>query len=227
MKKILPAGLMLLTTGVMITTVVLAQSYSSVASNAVSDSLLPQSADGKGAPPRTSPPTSVDALVYAQRFVLQQGYRSYWSREKTFIRSGFLVVLKVDPALVYPHEAATPMLYVGDQTAERINVGYLDGHVIAIVPGSVDIDTAPIWFGTPDLPERVDAQKIAAERQLADAAGIRTIAADERTAAFSQGGAVLYAYDKVELLQSAAALIEEYAPSEQDLADMFTAMRNP
>ncbi|MCG8409586.1 MAG: hypothetical protein MI923_30640 [Phycisphaerales bacterium] len=228
MKKIIPASLMLLTTAVMITTVVLAQSFRLEEEAHGTRTIQPHAKTTQGAPTLPALPARVDALIYAQPFVLKKGYQSYWSREKPFIEAGYLIVLKVAPDLVYPHEAATPVLYVGNETAERINVGYLDGHVIAVVSDKVDLNTALIWFGTPDLPERVGADKIAAELDLANTADLgSTITTEERTRVLTQAGGPLHLYDKVELFSESASLIEKYAPSEQDLADMFRSMAQP
>ena len=47
------------------------------------------------------------------------------------------------------------MLFVGTQTARRVNPHPVSGHVVAIVPGDFALEEAPIYFGTPQLPERI------------------------------------------------------------------------
>src|SRR5262245_39219373 len=103
-----------------------------------------------------STPAAVSELVLAQPFKLGKGYENDWSKEREVVTSGTLVVLKVDPELVYPRNSAEPVLFAGDKTVQRLNQGHESGHVIGIIPGEIDLTMAPIWFGRPELPERVD-----------------------------------------------------------------------
>ena len=125
-----------------------------------------------GAPAIPDVPAAVDDVIYARSFALENGYEFNWSNERPLVTTGTILVLKVNPDLVVPRQTAEPVLYVGNQTAQRVNFGNESGHVIAIVPGEVDLATSPIWFGTPELPEQVDAATVKAERAQADAAGI-------------------------------------------------------
>src|SRR5262245_19930691 len=102
------------------------------------------------APARTSP---VRGLVLARPFTLAETYVDSWRLEQPSVRSGWLLVLEVDPRYVEPHQAAMPVLLVGDETAECVNFGFDSGKVIAIVP-SLDLAASPVWFGAPELPER-------------------------------------------------------------------------
>jgi hypothetical protein len=125
-------------------------------------------------------------------------------------------VLRVDPNLVFPRQVAEPVLYVGNQTAERINVGYKSGHVVAIVPGPVSLYRDPIWFGTPALPEQVDSNAVLAERAKAEAAAIR---ATPWSVMRSSMRAYVALADRQALLREVAGLIHQYAPDEAALAD--------
>lgn len=168
------------------------------------------------APPAVpSTPARVDELVYAAPFTLREGYAYDWRAERPLVTKGYLVVLRVQPALVYPRQIAEPVLYVGNQTAERLNVGYRSGHVVAIVPGDVDLAAAPIWFGTPALPEQVNARAINAERQRAASAGIRAVPTTLVARALR---APLVLASKTDLLHEAGTLVELYASDEEDLA---------
>lgn len=172
------------------------------------------------APPALpSTPAAVEELVYARHFTLEKGYSFDWSRERPIVTSGVLLVLKVNPDLVYPRQVAEPVLYVGDRTAERLNVGFRSGYVVAIVPGPVDLTEAPIWFGTPELPERVDADRIRSERALAESAMIKPFGAGKVQDALGRGGNRMKDGDKADLLRHAAALIEKYSPAETSLAE--------
>jgi len=164
-------------------------------------------------------PAVVDGLVYARHFTLQEGYKHLWSKEQPMVSSGYLLVLKVDPKLVFARQVAEPVLYVGNQTAERLNIGYESGHVIAIAPGDVDLKKAMIWFGTPELPERVDGNMVKTELAKAKAAKIEPFSEKVVKASLTQGGAELKVTNKDELLRLAAELIKQYSPQEKQLAD--------
>ena len=169
-----------------------------------------------GVPPVPRTPAPIVALVYASPFTLEQGYEHTWRREAPVVTSGYLLVLRVAPALVYPRQVAEPVLYVGSQTAERVNVGYQSGYVVAIVPGPVNLARDPIWFGTPRLPEQVDAATIQAERAKAKAAGMR---AQTGRALFSAQRQKVDFADKRGLLREAGMLVQQYSADEQDLAE--------
>ena len=172
-------------------------------------------------------PAAVDDIVYARPFTLEQGYKFEWRKDGQVFTEGTILILKVNPDLVFPRQIAEPVLYVGDTTAERVNSGNGSGHVVAIVPGKVDLKKAPIWFGTPDLPERVDAATIKAERAAAEKAGIKPFAKEQVAAAQSAGGKTrLTVADRYELRRDAAHLILEYAADETELAEGLLVPRN-
>lgn len=161
-------------------------------------------------------PAPVTDLVVARPFALAEGYTYFWRQDRPTVRSGLLVVLRVEPELVFPRNVAEPVLYAGDWPVQRLNQGYESGHVIAIIPGDVDLTRAPIWFGRPELPERVTAEMIEAERALADRAEIRPFSATKVKRA-TRGR--FEAPDLFSLLREQAAnLVLEYSPQESDLA---------
>ena len=175
-----------------------------------------------GAPAIPATPAAIDGVVYSRAFTLEQGYNFAWNKERPLVTSGTILVLKVNPDLVIPRQVAEPVLYVGNQTAQRVNFGNESGHVIAIVPGDVDLSQSPIWFGTPELPERVDAATIKAERAKADAAGIKPLSAAKIEVAVTRGGERLNVTDKSELLRSEISdLILQYSPQEKHLAEEY------
>jgi hypothetical protein len=177
---------------------------------------------GQAPPPVPATPAAVDDVVYLRPFTLEQGFKFAWCKEKPTVTSGTLLVLKVNPDLVIPRQVAEPVLYVGDQTAQRINAGNESGHVVVVVPGEVDLARSPIWFGTPELPERVTAEIIRQERAKADAAGIKPFASDKIKAAEAKGGEPANAANMSALLRDVVApLIVEYSPQEKHLADGF------
>ena len=171
-------------------------------------------------------PAAVEELLYARTFTLENGYTFDWSKERPLLTQGTILVLKVDPALVYARQTAEPVLYVGDRTAERVNIGHRSGHVVAIVPGHVDLTRAPIWFGSPELPERVDAATVRAERALADAAGIKPFGTDRVSKALTNGGARLGLTDRIALRPHFVSLLERYSAVETDLIETFNVPVN-
>ena len=177
------------------------------------------------APAIPATPAAVDDIIYAQPFTLQQPYRSNWQAEKPEVRSGMILVLRVNPDLVFPRQTAEPVLYAGDHTAERMNVGFESGYVIAIIPGTVDLEKVPIWFGAPDLPERVTIQEISDQRATAEAANIKPFSAEKVRAARLAGGETFMGADLDALHRHAARLILEYAPDERERAEGFMAPR--
>lgn len=181
--------------------------------------LLPTPAISDEVPPHPKTPAAVTELILTQPFRLAKGYKYDWSKEQRIVTSGTLVVLKVDPALVFPRNSAEPVLYAGDQTVQRLNQGHESGHVIGIIPGDIDLTTAPIWFGRPELPERVDEKMIRAERAMADEAKIQPFEANIVQRATQE---VLEAPDLSSLLRDHVAnMVLEYSPQEKDLAETW------
>ena len=158
-------------------------------------------------PPLPTTPAPIGALVVAQPFELEQGFRYDWRAERPLVTSGHLLVLAVDPDLVYPRQTAEPILYVGNQTAMRLNVAYPSGQVLALVPGELAQTGTRIWFGTPGLPEQVTAASIGAAGELAEAAGLAPLAAVDVAGALERGGPAIRAADLDELLKAANGLI--------------------
>lgn len=176
------------------------------------------------APPQLpATPAAVQDIVFAQPFTLDQGEASTWRADRPMVTSGYIIVLKVNPDLVYPRQSAEPVLYVGDTTAERMNVGYRSGHVVAVVGADItgekamDLSKVKIWFGTPELPERVDATRIAQESALADAAGIKPFSAEKISGLLGQNE-TLSEVTKAGILNEVASLVRRFSPQEEELA---------
>jgi hypothetical protein len=169
----------------------------------------------------------VRELVSAVPFRLEIPFVHAWRREKPSVRAGYLLVLSVDPEYVRPRETPEPVLYAGDQTLERVNHGDRSGRVIVILPTesdahgdpALDLAQVPFWFGASDLPERVDAAEIRAQRARAPASALRRFRGDELRAALDRGGAELVLVRREDLDALAGALVLEHAPDERDLAD--------
>ena len=81
---------------------------------------------------------------------------------------------------------------------------------------ALDLTRTPIWFGTPALPERVDAATIAHERELARTSGVGPPALGERLIA-QPSPALVFVRSRDELDPYLADLVELYSPEEADL----------
>jgi hypothetical protein len=170
-------------------------------------------------------------VVYAQPFVLDQPATHWWRAEQPSFSSGMLLVIAVeDRALVVPRQVYEPVLYVGAQTAEKINTGEHSGHLVIVVPaplaadGSVDLDlgTTPIFFGEPALPEQITASIAQSELDRAVARGLGGASASEIAGAMQEMVALP---DHGELHAYASNLVEAYSPQEVDLIAGLRAPR--
>lgn len=167
------------------------------------------------APPELpATPLAAGDLLYARQFTLAEGFTFRYSAEKPVVNSGWILILETDPAIAYPRQSAMPMLYVGEKTASYAPKGYPSGTVIAMVPGDVDLFNAPIWFGTPELPERVDAEIVSREARLARANGITPFPEHVVGRALEAGGPPLVLLNITALEQTASALAREYITNE-------------
>lgn len=170
---------------------------------------------GEGPPPST--PVAVESLLYEQPFTVEKPFTT-WGRERAQVSKGVLVVVAVDPALVDPRDAVVnPVLYAGNAVVIRLNHGNESGRVVGIVPGDFDPASDPIWFGSPELPERVTEDTVRAERSRAEKVGMRPPPAAEVSRARRPAVA---ATDLAALLRDVAApLVDEFAPEDREIAD--------
>lgn len=171
---------------------------------------------GRELPPTPAP---VRSILVAQPFTLQTPFTNTFSKAREKVSSGVLIVVEVDPALVVPRNSLEPVLYAGNVAVQRLNHGERSGRVIGIVPGTINLASAPIWFGTPELPERVTQNTVQYERGLAEKAGVRAFTADRLS---SIQRPVIAAQDLATLLRTVAAdLVYQYSPQEKELADSW------
>lgn len=171
---------------------------------------------GRELPPTPAP---VKDILFAQPFTLETPFIHTFSKERARVSNGLLIVVEVDPALVIPRNTLEPVLYAGNVAVQRLNHGEQSGRVIGIVPGSINLATAPIWFGTPELPERVTESTVQRERGLAERAGVRAFPS-ARISSIQRP--VIAAKDLATLLRTVAAdLVYEYSPQEKRLADSW------
>jgi hypothetical protein len=184
--------------------------------------LLTVTANLLAAPPIPNTPAAVDQVVYARPFTLNDGFRYDWCNQPFQVTKGTILVLKVNPNLVVPRQIGQPVLYVGNQAAMRLNQGDQSGYVVAVVPGDVDLTKDLVWFGTPEVPERINAARAQAERQQAEKAGIKPFSPEQAKAATAAGGGLIKAQDMSALLRDTiGGLVERYSPQEKNLAETW------
>jgi hypothetical protein len=153
-------------------------------------------------------------VVYAQRFEVREPFTHYYRADKPQVKSGWLLVLSASPDLLYRRETYEPVLYVGAQTAERVNTGYESGRLVAIVPGDFLLEDAPIFFGSPSLPEATGGMDIDRELKLARDAGVRPPTADHLATVVKAD--VLRVQGSYELRMKAVDLVAQFSPQEKD-----------
>jgi len=178
-------------------------------------------------------PSGVE-LLEAHAFRLDQPFTFTWRKEKPEVASGYLLVLKADPDLLRRRQTFESVLYVGEEVAERLNDSGPAGHLVALVPapldaqGRVDLDplATPMWFGRPELPERVDATRIAEESRLALALGLGLPDASRLAARGLRTPDAIHATDRDELDLFIADLVETYSPGETELLELLRLPRS-
>jgi len=170
-------------------------------------------------------PRPVLELVEAVPFVTDEPFVHEWRAEKPLVSGGYLLVLRVDADLARPRQTYEAVLLAGDQTVERLNHPEDGEYLVGLVPAPVDagghvqLDLArtPIWFGSLELPERVDAARIAAEAELARARGIAAPRTARGARLRSTAGETLHVRTRDELSPYVADWVERYSPAETDL----------
>ncbi|MFT5050579.1 MAG: hypothetical protein ACI8QZ_001981 [Chlamydiales bacterium] len=189
-----------------------------------------QSGPNAGPPPAPVEISSAFDLIMAQPFQVDEAFVHTWRAEAALVQAGYLLVLDVDPTYVRPRQGLEPVLYVGTQTAERVNTGFPSGRVVALVPApldgqglpDLDLENARIWFGSPALPERIDMARIELEHARASDAGVEPLASARVRSAIRRGatqpGALTHFADRTALERYAAQQILVFAPDEAELA---------
>jgi hypothetical protein len=164
---------------------------------------------------------SVRELLFVQQFKLAEPYSYEWSAHRREVTEGYLLVLAVDPQFCTLRQTDVPVLFVGDTPAEVANFGVNSGNLIALVPGPIDLSVSLMFFGSFELPERIDQIRGQAELGLAGQLGITPFTANEIGRAADASEPVI-TFESREMLHSALGdLIEQYSPEELELANQY------
>jgi len=159
---------------------------------------------------------AVRGLVYARPFTLATPYLYPWSKEGLEVLSGYILVLDVNPGFAQPRQTQMPVLYVNSRPVEIANGANREGRVVAIAPGPLDLKTATFFYGSTELPERVDREYGEAELSAAVSLGASVLAVETVTEAIESGGDVLEGENIDAVYRSLADVLEAYSPSESD-----------
>jgi hypothetical protein len=117
---------------------------------------------------------AVHAVLEARPFSLREGSLTYdWMAGAPAIEAGRLVVVEVDPTYLVPRQVKAPVLYAGPVPVDVLQRDREAGCVVGVIPSGIDPAHEPFYFGSWELPERVDARRGAAERDAALAIGLR------------------------------------------------------
>lgn len=162
------------------------------------------------------------ALLHAERFKVQKPYQHLWRADRPWVDSGWILVLQTDPELLRPRQVKESVLYVGAQTAERINHG-TSGRVVVLVPGDQALASAPIFLGEAALPEELLQTHIDAQLAAAVAAGAIPTPA-ETVQQVTVPGRPPFETD-YELRQRAIDLVEIHSPQEKALIEGWRVPR--
>ncbi|MCA9568370.1 MAG: hypothetical protein KC656_11030 [Myxococcales bacterium] len=111
--------------------------------------------------------SGVQEVRWARPFRLERALMYRHTPEPRAIREGWILELLVDPARMVPHPIATPTLFV--DTTVAVRTAWRTPCAVVWVPGDVDPARATVFFGSTELPERIDATRAAAELSAADA----------------------------------------------------------
>lgn len=169
--------------------------------------------------PTVSPsPPPPAALLRVEPFLLQTAYQHEWRKERPWVTEGLIAVVQVDPALLYPRQSLQPILHVGDETPERINVGYPSGIAVLIIPGITDLSSSPVWFSDDALPEQLTVQAISARRMTLPPESLIWFHPASVRAASDSDRSVRVFVNRDHLYRYLGGVVERYAPDEPDLA---------
>ncbi len=98
----------------------------------------------------------IKGLAHVETFTMSEPGHFAWNVLGDEFISGTMVVVKVDKEMARVRQVGGPVLFIGTTPAARLNPGHVDGHVVAYVPGTIDLSVTPVFWGPSVLPEQVD-----------------------------------------------------------------------
>ena len=110
-------------------------------------------------------------------------YRWTWAADRPSIDDATALVVRADADLLRPRAVGGPVLYVGGWPAEVL--WWSGDEALVLAPVAV-ADTVSAWFGSAQLPERVDAEHRKAETTAA--AAITPVSIQSRSASLTWSG---------------------------------------
>lgn len=155
--------------------------------------------------------SGVQGVLWAQPVHFATPHPYPWQKGHAPLTAGTVLVLQVDPDRVVPRQVNVPVLYVGPSPAELINTGWPSGRLLVLVPGEINVAAVPAWFGSTELPERVDALRGQAELDAALSAGFQPMAPQV-------WAPPLTVPDSGAFYRAMADLVETWAPQEAERA---------
>lgn len=175
--------------------------------------------------PATPSATVGVKIISIQGVVLGSSYATDFRSEHPQVIAGWLMVIEADKAVLAPRSLAEPLVLasgtrsadgkVWTESVEWFNHGFASGHRVCFIPSPLneqgvltnELKGVRVWFGTPRLPESVDAAALEQERALADGASVApTVVAT--------ASPTIHLADRDALISSARELIARFAPDE-------------
>ncbi|MDA1262701.1 MAG: hypothetical protein O3B75_07360 [Planctomycetota bacterium] len=176
--------------------------------------------------PVTPSINTVPTIISLQPVTIKDSYATDFRSEHPQVSSGWLMVIRGDSSILAPRALAEPLLLASGISAEGVvwiesvewfNHGFISGYRVCFIPSTAEPQSGAdrttqglrVWFGSPKLPESVDANTLQSELKEADRAGI--VAA---SAVKVEGAAPKVLANRDELITAANALIARWAPDE-------------
>ncbi len=176
--------------------------------------------------PATPSINTVPTIISLQPITIKESYATDFRSEHQQVSSGWLMVIRGDSNILAPRALAEPLLLASGtgadgsvwiESVEWFNHGFISGYRVCFIPSTADQKSVAdrttqglrVWFGSPKLPESVDAKALQSELMEADRVGI--VAA---SAVKVEDSAPKVLANREEIVSAANALIARWAPDE-------------
>ena len=121
-------------------------------------------------------PVAVDAVVWAQPFTLDVPERWTMTRQEHELSRGWLVEVRAPAELLQARAVGQPVLFADTTAALPLHPPLVASCAVVVVPVATDREVRRWYFGSPLLPERLDAARADEELQAAIDAGVPPMA---------------------------------------------------